>query len=114
MMTYASSWVFVAVKDVLELSNASSAKWKVRFCIFLFSCSSSQRTFVFGTTGVTDIATDVEAKTVIVQADASVKPEEMLGKLQKVCFTASTNVYGSPRFFAFQWSEVSGKSVALA
>jgi hypothetical protein len=33
--------------------------------------------------GVTDISTDVAAKTVIVQADPSVKPEDMLEKLQK-------------------------------
>jgi hypothetical protein len=37
-------------------------------------------------TGVTDISTDVAAKTVIVQADPSVKPEDMLEKLQKARF----------------------------
>ena len=45
--------------------------------------------------GVTDIETNVEAKTVVVQADASVSPEFMLGKLQK-------------------WGNASGKTVELA
>ena len=35
--------------------------------------------------GVTDIQTDVDAKSVVVQADAAVKPEDMLAKLLKVC-----------------------------
>ena len=37
------------------------------------------------TKGVTDIQTDVDAKSVVVQADAAVKPEDMLAKLLKVC-----------------------------
>eukprot|EP00534_Pseudo-nitzschia_fraudulenta_P003771 CAMPEP_0201135516 /NCGR_PEP_ID=MMETSP0850-20130426/54357_1 /ASSEMBLY_ACC=CAM_ASM_000622 /TAXON_ID=183588 /ORGANISM="Pseudo-nitzschia fraudulenta, Strain WWA7" /LENGTH=73 /DNA_ID=CAMNT_0047406687 /DNA_START=47 /DNA_END=268 /DNA_ORIENTATION=+ len=45
--------------------------------------------------GVTDIVTNVEAKSVVVTHDDSVKPEFMLEKLQK-------------------WSNASGKSVALA
>ena len=45
--------------------------------------------------GVTDIETNVEAKTVVVQADASVSPDSMLEKLQK-------------------WGNASGKSVELA
>ena len=42
-----------------------------------------------------NVDTNVENKTVIVQADESVDPQAMLAKLQK-------------------WSEASGKSVALA
>ena len=48
-----------------------------------------------GYSGVQNVDTNVENKTVIVQADESVDPQAMLAKLQK-------------------WSEASGKSVALA
>jgi hypothetical protein len=36
--------------------------------------------------GVSDVQTDVQAKTVVVHADSSVTPESMLEKLQKVSY----------------------------
>jgi len=34
--------------------------------------------------GITDVQTNVDSKSVVVQADESITPEFMLGKLQKV------------------------------
>lgn len=58
-------------------------------------CASAVKRILGKIEGVTDIQTDVEAKSVIVQADESVSPHLMLEKLQA-------------------WSAASGKSVALA
>eukprot|EP00562_Extubocellulus_spinifer_P005640 CAMPEP_0178520828 /NCGR_PEP_ID=MMETSP0696-20121128/27618_1 /TAXON_ID=265572 /ORGANISM="Extubocellulus spinifer, Strain CCMP396" /LENGTH=73 /DNA_ID=CAMNT_0020151723 /DNA_START=57 /DNA_END=278 /DNA_ORIENTATION=- len=58
-------------------------------------CASAVKRILGKMDGVSDVQTDVEAKTVVVTADASVSPELMLEKLEK-------------------WSKASGKSVALA
>lgn len=58
-------------------------------------CASAVKRILGKFDGVTDIQTDVATKKVVVTADDSVSPQEMLEKLQK-------------------WSEASGKSVALA
>jgi len=47
-------------------------------------CSSAVKRVLGKIDGVTDIKTDVAAKSVVVQADESVSPQEMLEKLQKV------------------------------
>ena len=92
--------------------------------------------------GVSDVQTDVEAKTVVVTADASVSPELMLEKLEKVrgrlCWIiqrerldlrgpsggggsnyCAVYLMSFPSMFVsfhykMQWSKASGKSVALA
>lgn len=58
-------------------------------------CANAVKRVLRKMDGVTEIVTDVEAKSVVVTHDPEVKPEDMLAKLQK-------------------WSEASGKSVALA
>lgn len=47
-------------------------------------CAAAVKRILGKIDGVTDIQTDVAAKTVVVQADQSVSPEFMLEKLQKV------------------------------
>jgi len=58
-------------------------------------CANAVKRLLTKMEGVSNVETDVEAKSVVVTADDSVSPQAMLEKLQK-------------------WSEASGKSVALA
>jgi len=58
-------------------------------------CANAVKRVLKKIDGVTDIVTDVEAKSAVVTHDDSVEPQFMLEKLQK-------------------WSNASGKSVALA
>ena len=58
-------------------------------------CASAVKRILGKIDGVSDVQTNVEAKTVVVTADDSVAPQVMLEKLQK-------------------WSAASGKSVELA
>ncbi|KAG7341463.1 heavy-metal-associated domain containing protein [Nitzschia inconspicua] len=58
-------------------------------------CANAVKRILGKIDGVTNVDANVEAKTVIVDADESVSPQFMLEKLQK-------------------WSAASGKSVALA
>ena len=58
-------------------------------------CASAVKRILGKIDGVSDVQTNVEAKTVVVTADDSVSPQVMLEKLQK-------------------WSAASGKSVELA
>ncbi|KAI2496922.1 Heavy-metal-associated domain [Fragilaria crotonensis] len=58
-------------------------------------CASAVKRILGKVEGVSDVQTNVETKKVVVTADDSVSPQDMLEKLQK-------------------WSEASGKSVALA
>ncbi|KAG7358377.1 heavy-metal-associated domain containing protein [Nitzschia inconspicua] len=58
-------------------------------------CANAVKRILGKIDGVTNVDANVEAKTVIVDADESVSPQLMLEKLQK-------------------WSAASGKSVALA
>ena len=51
-----------------------------------FHCPRRHRVQINDIAGVQSIDTNVEAKTVVVQADASVTPESMLEKLQKVLY----------------------------
>ena len=47
-------------------------------------CASAVKRILGKIDGVSDVQTDVAAKTVVVQADPSVSPQLMLEKLQKV------------------------------
>eukprot|EP00536_Pseudo-nitzschia_multiseries_P012384 jgi/Psemu1/208494/e_gw1.471.2.1 len=58
-------------------------------------CANAVKRVLKKIEGVTEIVTDVDAKSVVVTHDDSVQPQLMLEKLQK-------------------WSAASGKSVALA
>eukprot|EP00537_Pseudo-nitzschia_pungens_P010267 CAMPEP_0172389226 /NCGR_PEP_ID=MMETSP1061-20121228/6179_1 /TAXON_ID=37318 /ORGANISM="Pseudo-nitzschia pungens, Strain cf. pungens" /LENGTH=73 /DNA_ID=CAMNT_0013119335 /DNA_START=49 /DNA_END=270 /DNA_ORIENTATION=- len=58
-------------------------------------CANAVKRILKKIEGVTEIVTDVDAKSVVVTHDDSVQPSLMLEKLQK-------------------WSAASGKSVALA
>ena len=65
-------------------------------CIFVLIFTLTQRSsFHVPYTGVSDIQTNVEAKSVVVVHDESVSKDDLLAKLQK-------------------WSAASGKSVALS
>eukprot|EP00522_Entomoneis_paludosa_P006536 CAMPEP_0172456000 /NCGR_PEP_ID=MMETSP1065-20121228/13621_1 /TAXON_ID=265537 /ORGANISM="Amphiprora paludosa, Strain CCMP125" /LENGTH=73 /DNA_ID=CAMNT_0013208599 /DNA_START=60 /DNA_END=281 /DNA_ORIENTATION=+ len=58
-------------------------------------CAGAVKRILGKMDGVEQVDTDVGGKTVVVQADPSVAPEEMLAKLKK-------------------WGDASGKSVELA
>jgi len=75
--------------------------------------------------GVKNVDANVEAKTVIVDADESVKPEFLLEKLMKVgiywhlfpsikVIMVQTNRSLTHRFSSLQWSKATGKSVEMA
>ena len=90
-----------------------------RYSFSLFFITTTQ----YSIAGVTDISTNVEAKTVVVTHSDAVTKELMLEKLQKVnslYYRSSiwhidkTNDYYLMLVFIMQWSQASGKSVALA
>jgi hypothetical protein len=62
---------------VLQYNYTTADEYRVEIS-FLFSAHRSS------CVGVTSVDTDVEAKTVVVEADPSVSPQFMLEKLQKV------------------------------
>jgi hypothetical protein len=134
-----------AVKDVPQRSSGYWEILKVRrevwlaflpsllsdsFAPFLFAgiafCNSLQnRCWNWFFTGVHNVDTNVETKTVVVEADESVSPNSMLEKLQKVrtfpysgfCQTDPSEVFSGLTLFPCrnsQWGSASGKSVALA
>jgi copper chaperone CopZ len=69
------------------------------FLVVLFDdsegCASAVKRILGKVDGVSSVETDVTAKSVVVQADDSVSPQDMLQKLEK-------------------WGQASGKTVALA
>lgn len=66
-----------------------------------------------------DVQTNVESKSVVVQAEESVSPQMMLEKLQAVSLVETEGNLNLQKithqsFRLFQWSAASGKSVELA
>ena len=92
---------FFTARDVPLLSNGFWERWKVCLrcalairvtgvcSVFFLSRTLILTTCLCELAGVTDVDTNVEAKTVVVRADESVSPQLMLEKLQKVsCLTS--------------------------
>lgn len=66
-------------------SQATMVETKFHIGMTCEGCASAVKRILSKVEGVESVDTNVDAKSVIVQADVSVSPQVMLEKLEKVC-----------------------------